>query len=135
MSMLNERCVLSVGTRDAIHVPIVAAKADHSVGYDDIKPGCFIKFLDKEYSKFVLCDKKEAHGMVNPFIEQISSYDTVIVFIMPDITSPVRHQFEINPTQRDWQQKILEQELEEAKVSDPDCAGCYAIENGQVIRY
>lgn len=126
------------GTRDAVHVPVVAARAKYiplSTGIrPEYVPGAYVKFVDDKFMEFIICDKKEAHGILNPFLDEISVFDTVLVFIMPGITTPVRHDFKIDPKFKEIEQGMLQSELEYAKKSDPECAGCYEIRNNTVIR-
>ena len=132
---LDKTCRLPVGTRDAVHVPIVAATVSRELDYHiPLTPGAFVKFIDAEFTKFIPCNKDEAHGVLNPFIDEIRRYEPVIVMLLPGITSPVRHNFDINPQQKEIEAKFLEMELEEAKKDDPDCAGCWVVRNNRVVR-
>lgn len=136
---LDHSCRLPVGTRDAVHVPfVVAAAAVEATTIDDringLKPGSYVKFLDDGYTKFVVCEKAEAQGVLNPFVDEISYYEPVVVMMMPGITSPVRHHFDIDPRLKDMERHWLEAELAQAKQEDPDCAGCWVIKNNRVIR-
>jgi hypothetical protein len=132
---LDKTCRLEVGTRDAVHVPIVVGRADASLDWKvKLNPGDAVKFTDMEFTKFVPCERSEAHGILNPFLEEICRYESVIVFMVPGITSPVRHRFEINPDKRKWEEEVLKMELEEGKKSDPGCAECFVIRNNEVIR-
>ena len=135
---LDQTCHLPIGTRDAIHVPFVVARLAESVSMEDrlagLKPGSFVRFTDAEYTKFVICDKQLAHGILNPFVDEISYYEPVVVLLMPGITTPVRHRFDINPSLKESERQWLSARLEEAKEEDPDCAGCYEIRNNKIIR-
>jgi len=134
---LDQTCRIPVGTRDAVHVPFVVGRAkDSSIQerIEGLKPGSFVKFVDDKFVEFALCTKEEAHGILNPFLDEITWYDAVVVFIMPGITTPVVHHFEIEPKLKELHQKMLELELEQRKESDPACAGCYEIKNNKVIR-
>ncbi len=130
---LDETCRLMTGTRDAVHVPIVAAVVDRS-HKGELTPGDFVKFTDAEFTKFLPCKKNEAHGILNPFIDEISRYEPVVVMLVPGITSPVRHNFDIDPKQQQIKTEMLKAELEEAKQSDPECAECWIISNNRIIR-
>jgi hypothetical protein len=101
----------------------------------ELKPGNWVRFTNNKYTEFEPCNKDEAHGILNPFLDEISTYDTVIVFLIPGITEPVRHTFDINPEKKKWEKEILDMEVEEARKNDPDCAGCWQIRNNEVIRY
>lgn len=138
---LDRKCRLEIGTRDAVHVPIVVGKLKYGTGNDfdigflsSLVPGAFVKFIDSEYEQFVMCDKAAAHGIVNPFLEEVAYYAPVVVFLFPGITTPVRHHFDIDPKLRVLEQSMLEAELAEAKADDPECAGCWSIRNNEVQR-
>jgi len=130
---LDQTCDITVGTRDAIHVPFVVGKLAPQE-HTDLTPGDFVKFIDDKFTYFKLALKEDAHGILNPFLDKISTYDAVVVLLFPGITSPVRHYFDIDPTIKEMHQALLEEELEIAKKADPDCAGCYRIRNNTVIR-
>ncbi len=134
---LDHSTTLPLGTRDAVHLHIVVGKFEYNIKEQFptyLTPGSFVKFVDKEFTKFVLCEREEAHGFLNQFIKKICYYDNVIVFLLPDIATPVRHHFEIDLQKRQSEQWVLEAELEEAQSADPECASCYHIKNGRVIR-
>ncbi len=137
---LDESCTMAQGTRDAIHVPIIAARAaevslkEKSDNNFTLKPGSFVKFTNDKFNEFLVCDKAEAHGIINPFIDEVSYWDNVVIFLMPGITTAVRHQFEVDIKLKEQRQKLLEWELEASKQEDPECAGCYEIRNNRVIR-
>lgn len=136
---LDQNCHIPLGTRDAVHVPFVVGRASWGKSslqerMDGMKPGAFVRFVDEKFVEFVLCAKEEAHGIINPFLDEVSYYDSVVVMLIPGITTPVVHHFEINPKQKELEQQILQSELELAKESDPPCAGCYVIRNNEVIR-
>lgn len=139
---LDQTCHLIVGTRDAAHIPFVVAQYNITtttleerlkMGHK-LPPGHFVRFIDDNYMHFVLCDRDEAHGIINPFIEEVRFYDAVVIFILPGITSSVRHYFDINPKLKALEQQMLESELEQRKQEDPACAGCYEIRNNDIIR-
>src|SRR5690348_13829805 len=125
---LDQTCRLPVGTRDACHVPYVVAQAEHVPVeqrlMSKLEPRSYVKFVDKDYTRFVLCDKEEAHGVLNPMIDEICYYDPVVVLMLPGITTPVQHGFEIRPEMRDMERKLLDNELEECKKEDGECASC-----------
>jgi len=135
MQRLDQDCELPVGTRDACHVPFVVARKAYGNPKDwELKPGEFVKFTNDKYTEFVTCTKEEAQGILNPFLDEISTFENVIVFMMPGITGPVQHEFEINPQVRLDEKEMLEVELEERKEQNPECADCYMIRNNRVIR-
>lgn len=137
---LDQNCNIPLGTRDAIHVPFVVGsparlslEEERQLGFER-KPGSFVKFTDDKFIEFIPCDKESAHGILNPFLDEISRYDKVIVFLLPGITTPVRHNFDINLQQKQVEKQILEIELKHQKEADPDCADCWMIRNNAIIR-
>jgi hypothetical protein len=136
-NQLDQECDLPLGTRDAIHVPYVVGTISKDLSLKErmlILPGCWVRFIDDKFIKFVPCEKAEAHGMVNPFLDKISRYSDVVVLLIPGITSQVTHQFDIDPSLRDQRQAMLEAELAEVKEQDPGCADCWVIRNNCVVR-
>jgi hypothetical protein len=133
---LDKSCHLAVGTRDAVHVPFTVGKYDYNSKSHiyELTPGSFVKFTNSAFTIFVLCEKEESHGILNPFLDEISVWDNVIVFLKPGITTPVVHNFDIDLTLRDRNKQLLEMELEEARKLDPECADCYQIKNNDIIR-
>ena len=139
---LDHECSLPLGTRDAVHVPFVVAEDGRTneeklrvdEGGRSIKPGDYVRFLDSEFRKFTPCDQAEAQGIVNPFLERADIWHPVIVFLLPGLTGPVRHHFDIDVTAPGRERLYLESELEQAKREDPACADCYFIENGRLQR-
>jgi hypothetical protein len=138
MSRLDQTCDLPMGTRDAVHVPIAVAQIAEQKGFSGkIEPGDWVKFVDADFTRVVKCEKNEAHGLANPFIEEISSYDNFVVFLTPGITTPVRHSFNIDPAKKEQERKALEMELELTIDSDPEkyqCADCWKIVNNRIVR-
>lgn len=132
---LDQSTKLPLGTRDAVHVPIIAAKLDPKEKYyGQIDAGSFVKFTDPEFTLFTICQKENAHGIINPFLDEVNFYDTVVILLLPGITTPVRHAFNIDVSQKERERSILEIELEEARKSDPDCASCWIIHNNEIVR-
>lgn len=131
---LDHGCKLITGQRDAVHVPIVAGEYNGDPWERDIVPGEWVRFVDDKFEKFEPCLKAEAHGIVNPFLEKVPAYETVLILLKPGITTPVRHEFHIVPHQPEFEKRMLEIELEDAKKGDPGCAECYYVENGEVRR-
>lgn len=148
---MDQRTRLPLGTRDAGHIPFVVGRykeSFHQVPEEErkayweqyyaerekFKPGCFVKFIDDKFIYFEVCEKAKAHGYVNPALDEISTYDNVLVFMLPGITEPVRHHFEIRPEKRDLERRLLEAELEQHKEEDPGCAECWTILNNEVVR-
>lgn len=142
---LDQECRIPPGTRDAMHVPYVVGKAKRipysqrnkdNGGWDGhtLSPGQHVKFTDDKFIYFVPCSKEESHGILNPFLDEVSIHDNVIVLLTPGITGPTRHAFDINPEKRKWERQALEMELEQYKAEDDGCADCYEIRNGRVIR-
>lgn len=121
-----------VGTRDALHVPIIVATFDDYKQRCEALPGRWVKFVDADFTKIQLSDKEDGHGIIDPFLDEVGI--DVVVLLKPGITSPVRHQFEINTNFLSINRMMLEAELAEAKADDPDCAECWEIQNGKVIR-
>lgn len=136
MNRLDQTCRLPVGTRDAVHVPIVVAKAKFDINdrIFEFSPGAYVKFIDDEFTTFVTCEKDEAHGVMNPFLEKIYIFDPVIIMLLPGITGPVRHHFDIDPSRRELEKQFLQDELKASMEADPECAGCYHIRNNEVGR-
>lgn len=152
MERMDKNTRLPLGTRDACHIPFVVgrlkdppipkdeeARKDYYKQWEENRkkyvPGAWVKFTDDKFTYFELCEKVEAHGFINPLLETVSTYDNVIIWLMPDITEPVRHTFEICPNKRQTEKSLLEEELAEAQANDPECASCWDIVNGEVIRW
>lgn len=136
----NVRMIIS-GTRDAVHVPIVIARFKESKdvkeqlkSMDELKPGQWVKFVDDKYIDFVLSDQENGHGIVDPFLDDVGVWDDIRILLRPGITTPVRHQYEINPAMLKARKKLLDMELEEKKQEDPECADCWQIKNGDIVR-
>lgn len=122
-----------IGTKDAVHVHIVIAEKDSYK--EEIKPGDWVKFTDDKYNKIIKCEKVDAHGIVDPFLDEyIYSFDKFAVLLVPGIASAVRHDFEINPNFRVWEKEALEDELKEIRDNDSDCGDCWQIRNNKIIR-
>lgn len=142
-----------IGVRDAVHMPVVYAKhADDegSVGVynkivDGYLPFCpilFIKFTDSECTRFIFVEKDEDYdGFVSPFFSSLYwrdinlEEDILPIFLRPDIVGPTRHHFSINVTDISARRAALNQQLKDCIKEDPECAECYAIEGGEVVRY
>lgn len=131
---LDQTCRLPAGTRDAVHVPIVAGRWARNDFTSELKPGEFVKFVDDKFVDFVPCQKDEAHGVANPFLDVISHIDPVIILLFPGITTPVRHDFNIDLNKNLIEKEMLKFEVEQARKEDPGCAGCWIIHNNEVIR-
>ncbi len=138
---LDQTCHIEAGTRDAVHVPFIVVDFVTTDFFDSLndflprfKPGDWIRFLDAECDKFEKCEKKDAHGLINPFIDTISCCDSVVVFLRPGITGPVRHNFNIDFERSKFEQEVLQEELALAKAEDLECAECWHIENNRVTR-
>jgi len=131
---LDQTTHLPLGTRDAVHVPVIAGRFNYKTSFPELEPGSFVKFVDKDFTLFELCEKKDAHGFINPYLDEIYYFDNVLIFILPNITTPVRHYFEINLQQKTNEREVLEAELEEMKRNDESCAECYEIRNNEIIR-
>lgn len=89
---------IPLGTKDAVHVPYIVVKA----AYESVNPGNWVRFSNSSQEKVVSCDKDDALviGIVNPFVDSVSYGDSFVVLLIPSITTPVRHQFEIDATKR-----------------------------------
>jgi hypothetical protein len=136
MNELGTDSDLPVGTRDAVHVPFVVAIVDHKLNVGirlSIQPGQWVRFTDEKFTKVEPCEKEDAHGIIDPFIDEMSLYN-VRVLLRPGITSPVRHEFEIDPSRLQLERAMLAAEVEERKRNDPGCAECWRIQNRRVIR-
>lgn len=133
---LDQTCSIPLGTRDAIHVPFTVGSLHNKfkAGIYKLIPGSFVRFVDDKFIEFELCEREKAHGILNPFLEEISIFDNVVVLLKPGITSVVRHTFDIDPKKEEIEKQILEMELKEAKEEDPSCADCYVIKNNRVTR-
>ena len=143
---LNKTCTVDISTRDAVHVPVVVGRLFHPKPTKDdsgkmifaplpnVEPGQWVKFIDSDFTDFTPCSKEEAHGMINPFIDYVPYYGAVVIILKPGITSPVRHNFDIDPAKADARKQYLEFELAQARKEDPGCADCWVIENDEVIR-
>lgn len=116
-----------VGTKDAIHIPIVVCKSKDK----DRTPirGEPVRFVDMENFIVEPCGMEESHGIADPLSPYI--YSPFCVVLHKWVVSPVRHSFEIASG------KLLQltDELAERRREDPGCAGCWVIEDGKVIRY
>jgi hypothetical protein len=117
------------GTKDAFHVPCVVAKATES-----LYPGCRVRFADNTL-QHVYRTTDEPHGIINPFlIDDVVKGEKVYVLLMPGMVDHVQHVFDVDI--RLSQSEIsLHQKLEEIRKNDPNCAGCWQIEDGKIIRY
>ena len=136
MNELGTDANFHVGTRDAVHVPIVFAEIDNKLSIDirmNIQPGQWVRFVDEKFTKIEPCEKENGHGIIDPFIEDISLWN-VRVLLRPGITSPVRHEFEIDPRKLEIENALLAAELEENKRNDPNCAECWVIQNRRLVR-
>lgn len=133
---LDKTCTLPVGTRDAVHWPIIVGQCDyHNLPkVPMLTPGMFVKFTNDSFTKFIPCPKEEAHGVINPALDEIIYFDSVVILMMPGITTPVRHEFQVDLEKKKLERLFLEQDLEEAKKNDPDCAECYEIRNNAIVR-
>jgi hypothetical protein len=143
MNDLSKTCNLPLGVRDAMHVPFVIAKVfepkrekgDPWVDLS-VEPNTWVKFTDNSFTHFVKCTKEEAHGLINPFLtDAVRSYENVVVLLVPGITTPVRHGFDIDPQLLAARNQELETRLQIEKEEDPNCADCWAIRNNEIIRY
>lgn len=129
---LDESCDLPVGTRDAVHCPFVVIQ-NHDWKLD-LKPGDWVRFKDDTFTTIEPCEKKDAHGLINPFINELSTFEGFVVFIVPGIATDVEHTFKINPDLKRIRQVLLEIELKQVQAEDEACAGCWEIRNNRVIR-
>jgi hypothetical protein len=127
---LDQASSLSVGTRDAVHVPIIVINAKGNL----LAPGMWIRFTNESCNDYEVCNRENAHGIINPFISKIRSYDSVVVFLVPGITTPVQHNFDIVWDKAKMEHVMLELELAEIIKNEPNCAECYYIENGSIQR-
>jgi hypothetical protein len=134
MSEFGKRANELLGTRDAVHVPFVVGRFQRSKEYIDLNPGQWVRFVDNEYTEFVLSDYQNGHGIIDPFLEKACIYESVRILLRPGITSPVRHTFEIAPAFHEVNKIKLEQELAQAQEDDPNCAGCWQIINNEITR-
>lgn len=128
---------LPVGTRDALHIPFVVVSYNNS---NYLSPGDLVRFTDETCTKLEKTnfnqplERYQAHGMVNPFVDKLTCDENVVVFLLPGLTSPVRHTFEINVKERNQIAIELEKELEQEKENDPNCAQCWYVLNDMVTR-
>lgn len=130
---LDYDCDLPLGTRDAVHVPVIAVQCKDWKA--DLKPGDPVKFIDDKLTEVAPCSRAEAQAFVNPFIDSVSHFENFLVLMIPGVTSPVNHHFEVNFEKAKIERACLEAELESRKNSDPGCADCYDIRNGRVMRW
>lgn len=128
---LDQTCKDAAGVRDAIHVPFVVVQQR---GCNVLQPGDWVKFVNDDLTTVEPCSKKEAHGIVNPFIDKILAFNNIVILLVPGITTPVRHHFDIDTNMASFENSVLERELEQAKKEDPNCAECYVIVNKNVER-
>lgn len=129
---------MPAGTRDAVHVPIVIGRLKRPLDVakeNSLQPGSWVKFVDNKYIEFELSDKENGHGIVDPFVDEIAFFGEIFILLRPGITTPVRHEYEIDPEMLKFQKELLQEELKNERESDPACADCWQIRNGSVIRY
>jgi len=124
-SILFDSSNLTLGLKDALHVPIVVVQCDEL-----LHGGEWVRFVDAESNRVIKCDQDESHGFVNPYDTPFDN-KPFIMFLNPDMTGPVRHEFDIKHKERE----TLEEELERQREEDPNCAECWQIENGKIIRW
>lgn len=130
---LGENTSLPAGTRDAVHCPIVIVSSkEYPV---KLSPGDWVKFTDDKFTKVEKCEKRDADGIVDPFLETVDCYENFAIMLVPHTTQGLFHSFDINPAYRKAYQKSLQLELEDVRQNDPDCGDCWAIKNGKIIRY
>ncbi len=146
MLRVDQTCNLPDGYRDSIHVPFVVAEMHHEAYKDATKqvvPGQHVKFInvtdDFELTEgrhyiVIPCAKEEAHGLANPFIDDISMYDRFMVMLFPGIAGETSHTFDIRLKGRIVERTILESQLAQQKTDDPACAGCWHIRNNRLER-
>lgn len=121
-----------LGERDAVHVPIVTCEAHD---YKNLPaPSDWVRFTDDKFTTVVKCEKKDAHGIADPFLDEISAFQRFAVLIVPGVTTDVRHEFQIIPELRDAKRQALEFELEQIKLDDQACSDCWVIRNNNILR-
>ena len=101
---------IPLGTKDAVHVPYIVVR-----GYDEVNAGDWVRFTDSNQERVESCDKSEAIGIINPFMDSISYDEHFVVLLMPGITTPVHHQFEIDATKYKYKNSGFD---------DYDCRNC-----------
>jgi len=116
----------TTGEMDAIHIPIVSTTCD-----DWVSNGEYVRFVDESLTKVESVESSFAHAIVDPLNHELMGKDTPFyVMILPGKSTPVRHHFDVI-----IEESPQENELRQAREKDPDCAKCWVIEDGQIIRY
>jgi hypothetical protein len=140
---LDQNCKLKRGIKDAIHVPFIVARLDNNYGNDidsimamsdKLKPGCYIKFTNYECTSFVPCEKDEAHGIINPFLDTVCFYDDVVILLVPSVVTKFSHDFDIDLTKQQLEKQKLTQELIQTIANDSECGNCWRIKNNEIVR-
>ncbi len=85
--------VLSLGHRDAFHMPAVLVACDET-----LRPGDSVKFVEGTWTKVVVCFPNERHGIIDPFIGMatIPAGRCVAMLLQPSLVDgKLYHNFEI----------------------------------------
>ncbi|MHA1943809.1 MAG: hypothetical protein ACW96M_05375 [Candidatus Thorarchaeota archaeon] len=125
------------GLRDAFHAPAILCQINIDncrTCPDDVK---FVRFTDEECTEVAPCEREQAHGVVDPFVELEWYMDNKLVWVLlkPGIVTNLYHAFEMELEPMSDEEKSLRAELKQRREEDPNCAECWQIEGGRVIRY
>jgi hypothetical protein len=108
----------SVGTRDAVHVPVVLVTA-----HDKIKAGDNVRFADDTYKMVVKTEKSRRHAIVDPFLpDNFNITNSFLVMLVPDATLKLVHHYDLAFTDVP---KAYVEPIEDNDDEDNGCRGCY----------
>jgi hypothetical protein len=113
-----------LGERDAIHVPIVLARA-----MTQLRPSANVKFLDNTLTTVKLVPELGRHGIVDPFYPDamIQVGTLVYIFLVPDAVINLSHHWELDVEDFDAGEFEYEEEEKDYSGDEGDgCAGCYS---------
>lgn len=122
---------LPVGSKDALHVPIVVAEAKQT-----LRVGERVVFKDNDLKEVWPVVGEDYHGIVNPFMgNDAYAGEKVYILVKPGLVEQVFHVFDLD-VKASLKMKRAYEELERLQEEDPGCAGCYDIdEKGNVFRW
>lgn len=103
-----------LGTRDAIHVPVVTSKARYLT-----VPGDSVVFTDATLTEFREASGGYRHGILDPFLkEPVRSGDVCTILVDPEMQIHVRHHYDLDIG---TSIPFTDHRAEE----DDGCRGCY----------
>jgi len=128
------------GLRDAFHAPAILCSIDlytNSRGYANPEDISFVRFTNDDFSEVEPCEREQAHGVVDPFVKLDWTAENKLVWVLlnPGIVTNLVHSFEMSIPEMSDEEKSLREELKQCREEDPNCAECWQIEDGKVVRY